>query len=387
MEHRKLKVNDFFCGCGGMGLAFMAAGFEIAGAWDYDRHAIKSYQENVGPHAKEADIREMGYTDIPPADVWAFGFPCQDLSVAGKQKGLVLKCQDCGEELEIDPEKYTEGGTFCPRCGSQNMKAASRSGMFFEMMRLLDETIENAPAAVPAVIIAENVKGLRPYLPVLQEEYKKRGYTAHIETFNSKWWGVPQSRDRYAVVGTLDRLGLEFSFPEEQHQRIPRLSDFLDEEVDEKYFIADEKAQEIIKQAMEKLEELGKCHPCITPDRVNKRQNGPRAKADEEPMFTLTAQDLHGVIVYTGNQEETDRGGQGETGTLNPNGCGKTLQTNPGGISDKEARTQKYLSEAVACGIIKKQRSDKNFYFGIAPTLMGTDYKGPFLTLTERKGT
>lgn len=387
MKRRKLKVNDFFCGCGGMGLAFMAAGFEIAGAWDYDKHAIKSYKENVEDHAKEADIKEMSYTDIPQADVWAFGFPCQDLSVAGRQKGLVLKCQDCGEELEINPEQYAEGGTFCLRCGSQNMKAASRSGMFFEIMRLLDETIENTPAAVPAVIIAENVKGLRPYLPILQEEYKKRGYTAHIETFNSKWWGVPQSRERYAVVGTLDRLGLEFSFPEEQHQRIPRLSDFLDEEVDEKYFIADEKAQEIIKQALEKLEGSGKCHPCITPDRLNKQQNGRRAKEDEAPMFTLTSQDLHGVIVYTGDQEEIIQGICKETGILNPNGYGKTLRANSGGISDKEARTQTCLSKAVSCGIIKKQRSDKNFYFGIAPTLMGTDYKGPFLTLTERKGT
>ena len=223
MELRKLKVNDFFCGCGGIGMAFLAAGFEIAGAWDYDKHAIKSYKENVGDHAKEADIKEMNYKDVPQADVWAFGFPCQDLSVAGKQKGLVLQCQDCGEELEINPEQYAEGGTFCPRCGSQNMKAASRSGMFFEMMRLLDETMEHNPATVPAVIIAENVKGLRPYLSVLQEEYKKRGYTAHIETFNSKWWGVPQSRDRYAVVGTRDSLGMKFSFPEEQHEHIPRM--------------------------------------------------------------------------------------------------------------------------------------------------------------------
>ncbi len=43
----KLKVNDFFCGCGGMGISFQQAGFEIAGAWDFDKHAIQSYRENV----------------------------------------------------------------------------------------------------------------------------------------------------------------------------------------------------------------------------------------------------------------------------------------------------------------------------------------------------
>ncbi len=81
-----LKVNDFFCGCGGMGLAFQKAGFEIAGAWDYDKHAVQSYRENVGNHVQKADIREMKWSDIPRADVWAFGFPCQDLSVAGGEE-------------------------------------------------------------------------------------------------------------------------------------------------------------------------------------------------------------------------------------------------------------------------------------------------------------
>ena len=81
-----LKVNDFFCGCGGMGIAFQKAGFEIAGAWDYDKHAVQSYRENVGNHVQKADIREMKWSDIPKADVWAFGFPCQDLSVAGGEE-------------------------------------------------------------------------------------------------------------------------------------------------------------------------------------------------------------------------------------------------------------------------------------------------------------
>ena len=147
---------------------------------------------------------------------------------------------------------------------------------------------------MPAVIIAENVRGLKPYLPVLCMEYERHGYTAHIQMFNSKYWGVPQNRERYAVIGTRNKLGLSFKFPEEQHDFVPKLSDFLEKEVPEKYYIADEKAQTIIQQALQKLE---KCHACITPDRVNKRQNGPRAKAEDEPMFTLTAQDIHGVIV------------------------------------------------------------------------------------------
>lgn len=86
---RKLRINDFFCGCGGMGIAFQNAGFEIAGAWDFDKYAVQSYRENVGDHVRQQDIKEMKYEDVPKADVWAFGFPCQDLSVAGKQRGMV----------------------------------------------------------------------------------------------------------------------------------------------------------------------------------------------------------------------------------------------------------------------------------------------------------
>lgn len=305
---RKLKVNDFFCGCGGMGIAFKNAGYEIAGAWDFDKYAVESYRANVGDHVQKADIKELHQADIPQADVWAFGFPCQDLSVAGKQRGMILKCEDCGEEIEINPEEYT-GNTICPKCSSNNFKAASRSGCFFEMMRLLEETEREREHAMPAVIIAENVRGLRPYLPVLRLEYERHGYTAHIEMFNSKYWNVPQNRDRYAVVGTRNKKNLSFTFPKEQHEFVPKLSDYLEKDVPEKYYLPDEKAQTIIAQAMEKLEKMGKCHACITPDRINKRQNGPRAKAEDEPMFTLTAQDLHGVIILEDEKEEESTGG------------------------------------------------------------------------------
>lgn len=146
---RKLKVNDFFCGCGGMGIAFKNAGYEIAGAWDFDKYAVETYRANVGDHVQKADIKELHQADIPQADVWAFGFPCQDLSVAGKQRGMILKCEDCGEEIEINPEEYT-GNTICPKCSSNNFKAASRSGCFFEMMRLLEETEREREHAMPA---------------------------------------------------------------------------------------------------------------------------------------------------------------------------------------------------------------------------------------------
>jgi DNA (cytosine-5)-methyltransferase 1 len=296
IQMNQLTVNDFFCGCGGMGIGFQKAGYKIVGAWDFDKYAVESYKENVGAHVKKADIKDMTWLDIPKASVWAFGFPCQDLSVAGKQAGMVLECIRCGHQWKIDPEEHR--GDNCPACGGNKYKSASRSGLFFEIMRLLDETEENSPEQMPKVLVAENVKGLKPFIGVLETEFQKRGYTAHIELYNSKYWGVPQNRERYYIVGIKDGENIPFQMPIEDKnpERIPKLSTVLDPEVDEKYYISDDKAKTIIEQALKRLEKLGKVHATITPDRIQKRQNGRRAKEDEEEMFTLTAQDLHEEI-------------------------------------------------------------------------------------------
>ena len=289
-------LNDFFCGCGGLGLGFQNAGFKIVGAWDFDKYAVATYRENVGDHVVQADIQKMCIEDVPKADVWAFGFPCQDLSVAGKQAGIKLECADCGTVWEVSTETYSEEN-LCPGCGGTNHRAATRSGMFFEIMRLLAEAREREPEKVPKVLVAENVKALRKLLPVLEAEYGKAGYKCHAQLFNSKYWGVPQNRERYIVVGTLDSLPDTYTYPEEQHDYIPKLSTILEADVDDKFYIADEKAHKIIDQALQRISSMGKVHATITPDRVDKRQNGRRSKEDEDPMFTLTAQDLHGVIV------------------------------------------------------------------------------------------
>jgi DNA (cytosine-5)-methyltransferase 1 len=204
-----MKVVDLFCGCGGMGLGFQQAGFDIVYACDFDKFAINSYQHNVGSHATLADICNVVGTQIPKADVWTFGFPCQDLSIAGKQAG---------------------------------MEVGTRSGLFYEVMRLLDEVAEK-----PTIIMAENVKGLKNYLPVLEEEFQKRGYRMSVQLYNSKYWGVPQNRERYYVVGYKSSIEL----PTEVKEVSSKLFDVLESNVPEKYFIPKEKAQKILERAAE----------------------------------------------------------------------------------------------------------------------------------------
>ena len=169
-------------------------------------------------------------------------------------------------------------------------------------MRLLQEAAEREPDKLPKILIAENVKALGPYLPVLAAEYGRAGYKSYYQLFNSKWWGVPQNRERYIVIGIRDTLEGAYIYPTEQHEWIPKLSSVLEKDVPESFYIDDEKAQKIIDQALQRLAKMGNVHATITPDREVKRQNGRRAKEDEEEMFTLTAQDSHGVIQRQGRE-------------------------------------------------------------------------------------
>src|SRR5699024_9147718 len=73
-----------------------------------------------------------------------------------------------------------------------------------------------------------------------------------------------------------------------------KLSDLLEENVDEEYYIDREKVEKLI---LKDVGDLSGVVPVLTPERVNKRQNGRRFKPDGEPMFTLTAQDRHGVVI------------------------------------------------------------------------------------------
>lgn len=116
---------DFFSGIGGFHSGFEKAGMECVGWCEFDKYAQKSYRAIYDTERLwfSDDVRKIRGWELPNATLWSFGFPCQDISIAGKQKGI-------------------EQGT--------------RSGLFFEIMRLLDEKEDDKPEW----IIAENVKNL-----------------------------------------------------------------------------------------------------------------------------------------------------------------------------------------------------------------------------------
>jgi DNA (cytosine-5)-methyltransferase 1 len=190
-DMKELTVTSFFCGAGGFDIGFLQAGFEINQAFDFDEHAIASYRHNVG-RSWQADVRNLigPMLDISPSTVWLYGFPCQDLSKANRKR--------------------------------QGLVNGKKSSMFFEIMRLLDE-VENKPA----IILAENVRGLSKYFDILEEEYDKRGYRLVKTLYNSKFWGVAQNRERYFVAGIRKDIEKEFTFPVQGTDVTVKLKDIV----------------------------------------------------------------------------------------------------------------------------------------------------------------
>lgn len=124
-ERECMKFIDFFSGIGGFHSGLEKAGMECVGWCEFDKFAQASYRAMYDTDNLwfGNDVTKVKGKDLPKADLWTFGFPCQDISIAGKQKGI---------------------------------KEGTRSGLFYEIMRLLDECEENKPKW----IMCENVKNL-----------------------------------------------------------------------------------------------------------------------------------------------------------------------------------------------------------------------------------
>ena len=166
-----MKFIDFFSGIGGFHIGLEKVGMECIGWCEFDKNAQASYRAMYDTDNLwfGDDVTKVRGKDLPKADLWTFGFPCQDISIAGNQKGL---------------------------------KKGTRSGLFYEIMRLLDECKENKPKW----LVCENVKNLLSidggggFLNVIGE-MAERGYSIEWGVYNSKNYGVPQNRERVYIVG------------------------------------------------------------------------------------------------------------------------------------------------------------------------------------------
>lgn len=210
------KVIELFSGIGAQRKALENIGIphKVIGISEIDKYALQSYEAIYGPTQNFGDIRSI--EKLPYADLWTYSSPCQDISVAGKQKGL-------------------SGGT--------------RSGLLYEVGRLLE--VAASENTLPKYLLLENVRNLvskrfysefSGWLDFLD----RLGYDTYWQVLNAKDYGIPQNRERVYGVSIRKDLNQKFSFPGKEELKI-KLSDLLDSEVDEKYYISEEKMKSLIK--------------------------------------------------------------------------------------------------------------------------------------------
>lgn len=179
----KIKVISLFSGCGGMDLGF-SGGFEFLGkqyakmpfdiVWanDFNAAACRTYAKNIGNHIHHGDIWEFINKNKFPseADVVIGGFPCQDISINGKGAGINGK----------------------------------RSGLYRAMVEVVSRVN-------PKVFVVENVKGLllkrnKYSLQRIIDDFSALGYDVTFQLYHAADYGVPQTRERVIIVGTLPNI-------------------------------------------------------------------------------------------------------------------------------------------------------------------------------------
>ncbi len=182
------RLGELFCGPGGLAWGAINAdiglnNYKIQHVWsnDYDNDTCNTYRQNICPNAPESvlwgDVRKLDLTTLPPIDALAFGFPCNDFSVVGEQKGF--------------------NGKFGP---------------------LYSYGIQILKSHKPLWFLAENVGGLRSAnegnaFNKILSDMKDAGYRVYPNLYRFEQYTVPQARHRVIIVGIRNDLPYEFKIP------------------------------------------------------------------------------------------------------------------------------------------------------------------------------
>lgn len=203
MDWNHFKFIDLFAGIGGIRLGFESVGGECVFSSEIDEDACKTYLANFGEHPS-GDITKIEAKDIPDFDVLLAGFPCQAFSIIGKKEGF---------SNEV--------------CGT----------LFFEIERILKKKR-------PKAFMLENVRNLIAHdngntFKVIKRHLEALGYHVYAKVLNALDYGVPQKRERIIIVGFLENVLFNFPKPVPENER-KSLSDILESDVDQKYYVRDQ---------------------------------------------------------------------------------------------------------------------------------------------------
>lgn len=351
-----MKFIDLFAGIGGFRFGMESAGHECVAFCEIDKFARASYK---AIHNTEGEIELHDITtvtddeirNIGHVDAICGGFPCQAFSIAGHRRGF----ED------------------------------TRGTLFFEIARF-------ASILKPKYLFLENVKGLLNHdkgdtFEVILSALDELGYDVEWQVLNSKNFGVPQNRERVFIIGHLRGERGRKIFPiggeDEKSDFESVIRKLGNVNPSQKGMNGEDFDSNGISPALttNKGEGTKIAIPVLTPDRVNKRQNGRRFKTDGEPMFTLTGQDRHGIVVagnLPGSHEQNGR-------VYDIEGISPTLNTMQGGdrqpkIRVREATKQGYAEASVGDSVNLSHPSSKTrrgrVGEGIANTLVTGDSQG-----------
>ena len=294
-----MKFIDLFAGIGGFRMGMEAAGHECLAYCEIDKFARKSYQAmyDTKGELEYHDIRSI--TDAKfrqfrgEVDIICGGFPCQAFSLAGSRLGF----------------------------------ADTRGTLFFEIARCAKEI-------QPRFLFLENVKGLlnhqegqtfRTILSTLDE----LGYDVEWQVLNSKDFGLPQNRERVFIIGHSREYRPRFLFPLRPAgspvglERVGNTNP-SGRGMNGEVYLATGLSPTLVRG---KGEGQKIAIPVLTPDRTSKRQNGRQFKENQDPMFTLTGQVRHGVMVVGNIPTSFAQSGR----VYNKSGLSPTLTTMQGG--------------------------------------------------------
>ena len=201
-----MKIIELFAGIGSQAMALrnIGADYEIVGISEIDKFAFASYNAIHGETENLGDVTKI--KELPECDLVTFSFPCQSLSISGKQEGI---------------------------------KKGTESGLLLEVKRLLENASKKGK--LPEWLLMENVKNLvsKKFMPQFQEWLdflESIDYETKWEVLNAKDYGVPQNRERVFAVSHLGKNNFEFPKKIELKKS---LKDLLEKDnIPEKYYIS-----------------------------------------------------------------------------------------------------------------------------------------------------
>lgn len=204
-----LKVIELFAGIGAQRKGLERAGIEheVVAISEIDKYALKVYETLYGNTPNLGDISKI--EKLPKADMWTYSFPCTDISLSGRMKGL-------------------EKGS------------GTHSSLLWEVQRLLE--VSKANDELPKYLLLENVKNLiskkfKPYFDEWCRYLESLGYKNFYKVLNGKNYNVPQNRERIFLL-SIRNCDEDYVFPND----IPlttKLGDLLESNVADKYFLSE----------------------------------------------------------------------------------------------------------------------------------------------------